>query len=49
MVMLSELESLPEKACCKGIFSKSVTNNICSNASGEASRPRRFLTMTTRT
>lgn len=49
MVMLSELESLPEKACRKGIISKSVTNNICGNASGEASRPRRILTMTTRT
>lgn len=30
MVVLSELESLPGKACCKGVFSKSVTDNICS-------------------
>jgi len=27
MVVLSELESLPGKACCKGIFSKRVTDN----------------------
>jgi hypothetical protein len=27
MVVLSELESLLGKACCKGIFSKSVTDN----------------------
>jgi hypothetical protein len=30
LVMLSEVELLPGKACCKGLLSKSVTDNICS-------------------
>ncbi len=49
MVMLLELEPLPGKACCKGIFSKSVTDNIYSEAWREASKSRRLLTMATGT
>jgi hypothetical protein len=30
MVMLSELEPLPGKACCKGIFSNRVTDKTYS-------------------
>ena len=29
IVVLPELEALPGTACCKGIFSKRVTDNIC--------------------
>ncbi len=38
---------LSARACCSGIFSKSVTDRICSSVYSEGSRCRSFLTIAT--
>ena len=40
---------LSARACCSGIFSKSVTDRICSSVYSEGSRCRSFLTIATST